>query len=301
MRICFVCLGNICRSPAAAAVFADLAAADGVDVTVDSAGTSRYHLGEAPARAHAGRGAAAGHRRSTTAARQFTAADFDRFDLVVAMDAANRRDLLRLAPDDAARAKVVHAAAFAGDRTSTCPTRGACRRPPTPRCSTSSTRPAPASSSTRRDVIGAAGRAGRRARRHRRDARSAAATSPRPTGSTRRADRCSPRPIPTRCPGCSSGRPPVCGRCARPAPSPCPRSCGSAPAGLVLEWIDVGGRTAASEADLGRRLAALHRVTGPHFGGLDDAPRRLPRLAARRPHADRRLGRRSSSSGGCAR
>jgi fructosamine-3-kinase len=42
--------------------------------------------------------------------------------------------------------------------------------------------------------------------------------------------------------------------------------------GLVLEWIDVGGRTATSEADLGRRLAALHRTTGPRFGGLDDAP-----------------------------
>jgi fructosamine-3-kinase len=41
--------------------------------------------------------------------------------------------------------------------------------------------------------------------------------------------------------------------------------------GLVLEWIDVGGRTAASEPDLGRRLAALHRVTGPAFGGLDGA------------------------------
>ncbi|MET0577568.1 MAG: fructosamine kinase family protein, partial [Ilumatobacteraceae bacterium] len=44
------------------------------------------------------------------------------------------------------------------------------------------------------------------------------------------------------------------------------------PSGLVLEWIDVGGRTAASEPDLGARLAALHRVTGPHFGGLDDSP-----------------------------
>ena len=44
------------------------------------------------------------------------------------------------------------------------------------------------------------------------------------------------------------------------------------PSGLVLEWIDVGGRTAASEVDLGVRLAALHRVTGPHFGGLDTTP-----------------------------
>jgi fructosamine-3-kinase len=42
--------------------------------------------------------------------------------------------------------------------------------------------------------------------------------------------------------------------------------------GLVLEWIDVGGRTARSEADLGRRLASLHAIAGPHFGGLDAAP-----------------------------
>jgi protein-tyrosine phosphatase len=105
VRICFVCLGNICRSPAAAAVFERLAAAEGVDVTVDSAGTSRYHLGEPPhehTRAEAARrGIPLDHR-----ARQFVAADFARFDLVVAMDAANRRDLLAIAPDDEARAKV---------------------------------------------------------------------------------------------------------------------------------------------------------------------------------------------------
>jgi len=105
VRVCFVCLGNICRSPAAEAVFADLAAADGVAVEVDSAGTSRYHLDEHPhehTRAEARRrGIPIDHR-----GRQFTAGDFDRFDVVVAMDAANRRDLLRLAPDDAARAKV---------------------------------------------------------------------------------------------------------------------------------------------------------------------------------------------------
>jgi protein-tyrosine phosphatase len=105
LRVCFVCLGNICRSPAAQAVFAQLAAERGVVVEVDSAGTSRYHLGEHPhehTRAEAGRrGIPIDHR-----GRQFTAADFERFDVVVAMDGANRRDLLRLAPDGAARAKV---------------------------------------------------------------------------------------------------------------------------------------------------------------------------------------------------
>jgi protein-tyrosine phosphatase len=105
LRICFVCLGNICRSPAAAAVLADLAAVDGIELTIDSAGTSRYHLGETPhehtlAEARR-RGIAVDHQ-----ARQFTAADFDRFDLVVAMDRANRRELLQLAPDEHARRKV---------------------------------------------------------------------------------------------------------------------------------------------------------------------------------------------------
>ena len=114
MRICFVCLGNICRSPAAAAVFAQLCADAGIDVTIESAGTSDYHVGEtahAHTRAEARRrGIAIEHR-----ARQFTAADFDRFDLVVAMDRANVRDLRRLAPNEAARDKVVLLRSFAAD------------------------------------------------------------------------------------------------------------------------------------------------------------------------------------------
>jgi protein-tyrosine phosphatase len=114
MRICFVCLGNICRSPAAAAVFARKAADAGLAVEVDSAGTSRYHLGE-PAHPNTlaeaeQRGIEIEHR-----ARQFTAADFDRYDLVVAMDDANRAELTRLAPNDEARSKVVLLRSFAAD------------------------------------------------------------------------------------------------------------------------------------------------------------------------------------------
>jgi len=45
-----------------------------------------------------------------------------------------------------------------------------------------------------------------------------------------------------------------------------------APSGLVLEWVEVGGRRVGADADLGPELAALHRTRGPHFGGLDDAP-----------------------------
>jgi protein-tyrosine phosphatase len=106
VRVCFVCLGNICRSPAAAALFARLADEAGIEVEVDSAGTSGYHLGE-QSHEHT---VAEGRRRGVDIdhrSQQFTASDFDRFDLVVAMDAANLRDLRRLAPDDAAREKIV--------------------------------------------------------------------------------------------------------------------------------------------------------------------------------------------------
>ncbi len=114
MRICFVCLGNICRSPAAAAVFARKASEAGLTVTVDSAGTSRYHLGED---AHPNTLAEAARRGVVIehCARQFTADDFDRFDLVVAMDASNRRALRDLAPDAGARDKIVLLRSFASD------------------------------------------------------------------------------------------------------------------------------------------------------------------------------------------
>lgn len=122
MRICFVCLGNICRSPAAEAVFVhQLAArndpASPGDTTppahhVESAGTAPWHIGNPPherTMAEAAvRGIAIDHR-----GQQFTAEDFDRFDLVVAMDSANVSDLLVLAPNEAARAKVRYLKDFA--------------------------------------------------------------------------------------------------------------------------------------------------------------------------------------------
>ena len=103
MRICFVCLGNICRSPTAQGVMERLVADAGLAgrIAIDSAGTAAYHVGELPdpqARAAAGRrGIALGHR-----ARQFTRADLDRFDIVLAMDAANLARLRELAGDRAA-------------------------------------------------------------------------------------------------------------------------------------------------------------------------------------------------------
>jgi protein-tyrosine phosphatase len=107
VRICFVCLGNICRSPTAEACFLDVIEREGVAdrFEVDSAGTGAYHVGE---RAHPeSRAAARAHGvEIRSVARQFTSADFDRFDYVVAMDGQNRANLLRMAEDERARAKV---------------------------------------------------------------------------------------------------------------------------------------------------------------------------------------------------
>jgi protein-tyrosine phosphatase len=76
------------------------------DVEIDSAGTGDWHVGNPPDE----RATAAARARGVTlegAARQVTPADFEDYDLLVAMDRANQRDLLALAPDEAAREKVV--------------------------------------------------------------------------------------------------------------------------------------------------------------------------------------------------
>jgi protein-tyrosine phosphatase len=95
-RICFVCLGNICRSPTAEGVMRALAAAAGKTVVLDSAGTGGWHVGELPDP----RSRAAAARRGydlTHRARVFTADDLARFDLVLAMDAKNLSNLRGLA------------------------------------------------------------------------------------------------------------------------------------------------------------------------------------------------------------
>jgi protein-tyrosine phosphatase len=107
VRICFVCLGNICRSPTAEAVMRHLVAAEGLHgaFEIDSAGTGAWHVGEPPDE----RSVATARRRGiamTGAARQFRRADFARFDHVIAMDRDNVLALQRIAADDAARAKI---------------------------------------------------------------------------------------------------------------------------------------------------------------------------------------------------
>jgi protein-tyrosine phosphatase len=105
MRILFVCMGNICRSPTAEGVMRRLLDDAGLDVEVESAGTGGWHVGEPPDE----RAAAAAARRGVTlegAARQIAPEDFRRFDLLVALDRANLRELLALAPDEEAAEKV---------------------------------------------------------------------------------------------------------------------------------------------------------------------------------------------------
>lgn len=107
VRILFVCLGNICRSPTAEAVMADHIARAGLSdkIEVDSAGTGDWHIGSAPdPRATAEAESRGISMRSR--GRQIRADDFKDFDIILAMDAYNLRDLRELAPDDEARSRI---------------------------------------------------------------------------------------------------------------------------------------------------------------------------------------------------
>ena len=108
IRVLFVCLGNICRSPTGEAVFRHLVEERGLGehYEIDSAGTSAYHIGE-PADERMTRAAAARGIHLTSRGRQATSADFTDFDVIVAMDRANERNLLALCRSDAEREKVV--------------------------------------------------------------------------------------------------------------------------------------------------------------------------------------------------
>ena len=100
-RVLFVCLGNICRSPLGEGVFRHLADELGVPVEADSAGTAAYHAGESPDPRSSAVAAKNGISLAGQRARKVRVTDFHRFDLILAMDQANLRDLESVRPADA--------------------------------------------------------------------------------------------------------------------------------------------------------------------------------------------------------
>jgi protein-tyrosine phosphatase len=100
MKILFVCLGNICRSPSAEAVLRAIAAREApeLSIEVDSAGTAGYHIGEPPDSRSQAAARRRGYDMSPLRARIVEPADFERFDLLLAMDENNFAVLQQRAP-----------------------------------------------------------------------------------------------------------------------------------------------------------------------------------------------------------
>jgi len=104
VRLLFICTGNICRSPTAEGVFRARAMQAGLEhrVRVDSAGTHGYHIGDAPDPRSCTAALRRGIDLSSLRGRKVTVQDFDRFDLLLAMDRGHLRALQALAPPDKA-------------------------------------------------------------------------------------------------------------------------------------------------------------------------------------------------------
>lgn len=103
--ILFVCLGNICRSPTAEAVFAKRARDAGLDLRIESAGTGGWHRGDPPDPRARAAGEARGYSFVGQEARRVDSNDFEVFDLVLAMDQRNLDDLQSICPP-ASRGKI---------------------------------------------------------------------------------------------------------------------------------------------------------------------------------------------------
>ena len=100
MKILFVCLGNICRSPIADGVMRKLVQEAGLNWVVDSAGTANYHVGEAPDLRAQKISKKYNVDISNLKGRQFSLIDFDEFDLIFAMDAQNYQGIIRQARNE---------------------------------------------------------------------------------------------------------------------------------------------------------------------------------------------------------
>jgi protein-tyrosine phosphatase len=104
VRVLFVCMGNICRSPVAEGVFTEQVRAAGLShlISADSAGTHAYHTGSAPDRRARAAALARGINISAQRARPVDIKDFHDFDYVLAMDRANLADLKYICPSECA-------------------------------------------------------------------------------------------------------------------------------------------------------------------------------------------------------
>ncbi|MGB5325429.1 MAG: low molecular weight protein-tyrosine-phosphatase [Pseudomonadales bacterium] len=101
-RVLFVCLGNICRSPTAHAVFAEWVKRQGLaaHIDIDSCGTGDWHVGRAPDERAVEAAARRGYDLAPLRARQIAPGDFYLYDLILAMDEANLRDIRAMQPDN---------------------------------------------------------------------------------------------------------------------------------------------------------------------------------------------------------
>lgn len=106
-KILFVCLGNICRSPAGEGIMKQIVEKNKLSdqIEVDSAGTSGYHDGDLPDSRMRSHGSRRGYKFDSLS-RKFTVNDFDNFDLIIAMDDSNYSNIMRLSPDLESQEKV---------------------------------------------------------------------------------------------------------------------------------------------------------------------------------------------------
>jgi protein-tyrosine phosphatase len=98
--VLFVCLGNICRSPSAEAVFKKKAEDNGLSIEIDSAGTAGYHKGAAPDKRSQAVGVERGYSFKGLKSRKVVNQDFEKFDYILAMDNQNIVNLLEVCPEE---------------------------------------------------------------------------------------------------------------------------------------------------------------------------------------------------------
>lgn len=105
-KILMVCLGNICRSPLAEGIMLKLIIENNLNMRVDSAGTSNYHVDEEPDKRTIANAAKHNVDLKPLRARQFKESDFDKFDRIYVMDKSNLANIMALAKNNAHKAKV---------------------------------------------------------------------------------------------------------------------------------------------------------------------------------------------------